>query len=80
MLKKGNTNKTYLYCARSNSNKNQLQVEKIIIIIVKIIKIKIIIIIIIKIGTFQQRLDTYVGSFLVIDRQIVAKPQASNGS
>ena len=79
MLKKGNTNKTYLYCARSNSNKNQLQVEKIIIIIVKIIKIKIIIIII-KIGTFQQRLDTYVGSFLVIDRQIVAKPQASNGS
>ena len=54
--------------------------KQIIIIIVKIIKIKIIIIIIIKIGTFQQRLDTYVGSFLVIDRQIVAKPQASNGS
>ena len=53
--------------------------KQIIIIIVKIIKIKIIIIII-KIGTFQQRLDTYVGSFLVIDRQIVAKPQASNGS
>ena len=52
--------------------------KQIIIIIVKIIKIEIIIII--KIGTFLQRLDTYVGSFLVIHRQIVAKPQASNGS
>ena len=34
----------------------------------------------IEIGTFRQRLDTYVGSFFVIHRQIVAKPQASNGS
>ena len=55
------------------ATKSNFKWKQIIIIIVKII-------IIIKIGTFRQRLDSYVGSFLVIYRQIVAKPEASNGS
>ena len=58
-----------------NRNKTNFKHKQIIIITIIII-----IIIIIIIGTFQQLLDTYVGSFLVIDRQTCVLSLLSNGS
>ena len=55
-----------------NRNKTNFKHKQIIIITI--------IIIIIIIGTFQQLLDTYVGSFLVIDRQTCVLSLLSNGS
>ena len=53
-----------------NRNKTNFKHKQIIITIIMIIII----------GTFQRLLDTYVGSFLVIDRQTCVLSLLSNGS